>query len=569
MSRKLQHIKNIFNNFENDEKKRELAVYFFTGFGILSLSIFGINGIIEGETLYSVVVGIFWLISVSSMIYLKKTKDVKTSAFIITSLLFIFELAILVNLGKHGTGIYWFYVFPLVSVFMLGNKKGTIFSVSLILIASYFIKFPLKIFENTYNPKIIFRFVFIYLIVLGLVNIFEYMRIAAQKAFLKTNKKLKESNEEAQALNEELRQSNEEMLAINNALSEKQIKIEQQKNELEEKNKHVMIINNDLLLQKAFIEEQAAKLQQANDEAQETNKILKEQHKQMQEINNSLQEKQRIIEKQNKELEKTLEIVTQQQEKLQKINKNVQDSINYARTIQEALITRKETLDQLFSDYFVLFKPKELVSGDFYYANKVGDHIIFAVADCTGHGVPGGFLTMLGITYLHGAIRRQEANSVSEALDILRARIKDIFVQFGNRNQNGLDIALCAIDTKTKILQYAGAYNPLIIIRNEQILEYKATRNPIGWYPKEKPFTKTEIQLEKNDVIYLFSDGYADQLGGTKFKKFTSKRFKELLLQIHSLPMQTQKEMLDTIITNWRGNYDQVDDITVMGVKLN
>ena len=196
------------------------------------------------------------------------------------------------------------------------------------------------------------------------------------------------------------------------------------------------------------------------------------------------------------------------------------------------------------------------------------NHIIFVVADCTGHGVPGGFIIMLGITYLHGIIRRNETDNVGVVLEILRKRFKEIFKDFGSQNQNGLDIAICAIDTRTNLMQYAGAYNPLVIIRNKELIEYKATRNPIGFYPVEVNFKTHEIQLEKNDMIYLFSDGYQDQFGGENNTKFSFKIFKLLLLEIHELSMKEQKNSLIEVFDKWKGNNDQIDDVLVWGIKI-
>ena len=152
-------------------------------------------------------------------------------------------------------------------------------------------------------------------------------------------------------------------------------------------------------------------------------------------------------------------------------------------------------------------------------------------------------------------------------LNILRERFKRTFRTFGSENPNGLDIAFCVIDTKTNIMQYAGAYNPLWIIRSDEFIEYKATRNPIGFYIKEKDFQNYKIQLQDDDLIYLFSDGYKDQIGGENKRKFTNNRFKNLLIKIHHLPLNEQKTELAQTLQEWKQNYNQIDDITVMGVK--
>ena len=249
-------------------------------------------------------------------------------------------------------------------------------------------------------------------------------------------------------------------------------------------------------------------------------------------------------------------------------HKHITDNINYAKTIQQALLTSDDMMNSYLSDYFVMFMPKDQVSGDFYYVNKFNNHIVFAAADSTGHGVSGGFLTMLGITHLHDIVSRKETDTPSRALNILRRKIKSVFKTFGSENKNGFDIALCAFDTETKKLMYAGANNPLLIIRNNELIEYKATRNPIGFYYNEIDFVNHEIQLEKDDLLYIFSDGYADQFGGPKGKKFMYKKFKNLLLSISSLPMKEQKQELINTFNQWKGLEEQTDDIVILALKI-
>ncbi len=261
------------------------------------------------------------------------------------------------------------------------------------------------------------------------------------------------------------------------------------------------------------------------------------------------------------------QIILKSKEKIEKAHKDITDSINYAKTIQESLLTKEKIIDNWLNEYFILFKPKDKVSGDFYYINKVNNYLIVAAADCTGHGVPGGFLTMLGITFLHEAVKQRKVTKASQILEILREHIKDTFSSFGSQNASGLDIALCVINTETNIMQFAGAYNPLFIFRDNELIQYKATRNPIGNYPKEKDFENNEIKLQKDDVFYVFSDGYPDQFGGEARKKFTMKRFKDLLLKNHKLPMTKQKEVIEENLLEWQDQNEQIDDIILIGVR--
>ena len=254
-------------------------------------------------------------------------------------------------------------------------------------------------------------------------------------------------------------------------------------------------------------------------------------------------------------------------EKIEEAHKDITDSITYAKTLQEGLLTPKEFIDSYFKEYFIFFRPKDQVSGDFYYINKVDDNIIFTVADCTGHGVPGSFITVIGITYLHEIVRRNEMESPGMALNIIRERVKRTFRNFEEINQNGMDMALCSINTKTNMLQYAGAFCPLWIIRNIELIEIEPTRNPIGAYPEELDFKNHSIQLQNNDLIYLFSDGFKDQFGGLKIKRFSKRKFKELIVSIHHLPLDEQKIELENAFKKWLNGFDQIDDVTVMGIK--
>jgi len=265
-----------------------------------------------------------------------------------------------------------------------------------------------------------------------------------------------------------------------------------------------------------------------------------------------------------KKAEKELEI---KNDEINKKNNDILASIRYAKTIQTSLLPEKMLFDYLPGNSFVLFKPKDIVSGDFYYLNKIGNNIYISVADCTGHGVPGGFISMLGIKAIHGILREKNEQKPAEVLNCLRGRIKDIFRGSERNNTNGMDIAFCCISLETNVLQYAGAFNPLWIIRDDEFIEIKATRNPIGFYPVEKEFVNNTIQLKNKDKIYLFSDGYKDQLNEDGTKKYTHSRFKDIFFEIRHLSMKQQKLALDKKLKDWQGDYEQVDDITIMGIE--
>lgn len=256
------------------------------------------------------------------------------------------------------------------------------------------------------------------------------------------------------------------------------------------------------------------------------------------------------------------------EEKIRIAHRNITDSIDFAKTIQQSLLTNEKLIDSYFKRYFLLFKPKDKVSGDFYYINKIGSRIYFTVADCTGHGVPGAFLSIIGITYIHEIVRRKKVENPAIVLNTLRERIKRTFNAFGNESTNGFDIAFCILNIKNNVLQYSGAFNPLVLIRDSKLHNYPAVRNPVGYYLHEESFKNKEIQLLKGDQIYLFSDGFQDQFGGQLNRKFSSKAFKDLLLEVSALPIDEQKEALESSFEKWRKNNEQIDDITVLGIEI-
>jgi len=268
--------------------------------------------------------------------------------------------------------------------------------------------------------------------------------------------------------------------------------------------------------------------------------------------------------------ERTIEIEKQRDQiSLQK--KEITDSIEYAEKIQTAVLPKKEFIDKLLSEYFILFKPRNIVSGDFYWLNRIGDRIILVAADCTGHGVPGAFMSMLGISILNEIASQKQTIDAGRILDTLRDHLTRTLRQTGKEEdaKDGMDLALCIIDQLNHSMQFAGAYNPLVLIHNNEILIYKADKMPVGFhFGKMTPFTTQKIEIEKGDCIYLFSDGYADQFGGSEGKKFKSLCLRELLLEISPLPMSEQKIRLNETIENWKGINEQVDDILLIGIRF-
>ena len=281
----------------------------------------------------------------------------------------------------------------------------------------------------------------------------------------------------------------------------------------------------------------------------------------------ALQKQNQLLE--DKVEERTREVV-EQKKIIEEKNKDITSSIRYAKRIQDALLPAKKYLNEHMGEYFVLFKQKDIVSGDFYWVNKKDDKLFFAAIDCTGHGVPGAFVSLVA----HGNIQRAlvlfNMRSPASILDKLNEGVTDVLSRGGETQdiKDGMDISLCALNRREMKLEFSGANHPMILIRNGELIETKGDKQPIGQYISRKNFTNNEMEVKKGDMIYLFSDGYADQFGGESGKKFKRSRLKEMLLAHHGKPMNEQKEILDDTIEQWKGNLEQIDDILVMGVKV-
>ncbi|MES2763161.1 MAG: two-component regulator propeller domain-containing protein [Bacteroidota bacterium] len=248
----------------------------------------------------------------------------------------------------------------------------------------------------------------------------------------------------------------------------------------------------------------------------------------------------------------------------------IKDSINYAERIQSSILPETSVIKEHLPNSFILFKPRDIVSGDFYWFSKTDDKLFIACVDCTGHGVPGAFMSMIGNSLLNEIVLTKKITSPSSILSSLNRSIFKVLKQNTSESRDGMDMALCMIDRKTNVLTYAGANRELLLIRNAELIEYKPTKNAIGGFTDSNTiFKETSIEIQANDLFYMTTDGYADQFGGEKGKKLMTKNFKDFLLQIHTLPMHQQQEQLDKKIINWMGNeHAQVDDILIIGLKL-
>ena len=286
------------------------------------------------------------------------------------------------------------------------------------------------------------------------------------------------------------------------------------------------------------------------------------------EANIKLEEKNRTILVQKGEIEKQRDIAETQRDQIAYQKKHITDSIMYAKRIQTALLPSLELFSDEF-EHFVLYKPLDIVSGDFYWVSKKGELQIIIAADCTGHGVPGAFMSMLGVTMLNEIVNGRGITQPDEILNILRDEIIDSLKQSieEDRVKDGMDMTVLAIDFKNDNIQLAGANNPLCIVRDEKLLTFKVDKMPVAIHYNMKPFSLQEIGLRKGDCLYMFSDGFGDQFGGPRGKKFMVKNLKNKFVELSDLPMLKQGEKLSEIFEQWKGDSSQVDDVTIIGIR--
>jgi serine phosphatase RsbU (regulator of sigma subunit) len=370
---------------------------------------------------------------------------------------------------------------------------------------------------------IMYLFIIVILMVTGL-GYFIYRNYRIKK---QANKLLQEKNDQITKQNEEIQAQHDELLVKNTEITKQKEEIQAQHDEIEKHRDELVIKNVEITKQKEEIQTQ------------------------------------------RDEIEVQRDIATHQRDQIIKQNKLITDSIVYAKRIQTAILPMEEFFKQMLNEYFILYRPKDIVSGDFYWETIKGNKKIIAVADCTGHGVPGAFMSMLGISYLNEIVIKEGYDRPDEILNHLRDHIVRSLKQQGKDGEvkDGMDISLYTIDNKTNKLEYAGANNHLTIIRDNEIIVIDADKMPISIYLKMETFSLKEFELKKGDTIYAHSDGYADQFGGPARKKYMSKRLRETFLEMKPLSMAEQKIKLEKIFVEWKGETEQIDDVLIVGIR--
>lgn len=506
-----------------EDVRKTTLINIFALFGIFYLLFYSYRMSLSGDYKLSIIYIIIAAIIVSMQVYLRLSKQIQICSHIFVFSLFCLELYFLIRNGSTilnvksyyiFPGIYWYYTFPLLSLFLLGRKTGSIYNIILISFTIFYFSIDTPM-TKLYDMELKVRFLSIYSAIFFFAFFFESIRVVTYKAFLRM-----------------------------------QLKNVEYSNRIIENNKDLKRKNEDLLM---LTEEVRVQMDYLKD------------------LNIMLEVKNKKIVSQNQQLENQSKEISNQRDQLLIQKQNITDSILYASHIQKALLPSEDILSENFSDSFILYKPRDIIGGDFYYVKRIEDTIVLAVADCTGHGVPGALLSMLGISYLNEIIHTNELSETNSILNEMRNKIKIALHQSNQSREtkDGMDMALIAIDMNTSTLKFSGANNPVYIIRDSELIELKADKMPIGIQPRERPnFSNHEFQLKKNDCIYLFSDGYPDQLEYQTQKKFSLKNFQKVLLQASELKMQDQRDELERVIECWKNKSDQTDDILVVGVRI-
>ena len=330
--------------------------------------------------------------------------------------------------------------------------------------------------------------------------------------------------------------------------------------------------NKKIEAQNALLENQKKEISQKNEELQSSEEELRQNSEELQTTNEQLTLIKLRIEEKNLALGTSLIELENQKEIIEKKNKDITSSINYAKRIQTAILPEISSVKKVLPDPFILFQPRDIVSGDFYWFSQVSEHkSIIAACDCTGHGVPGAFMSLIGNDILNETVNARNIHKPNEILHSLHTGVVNALNQEATDNRDGMDMTLCVIDKEKKQVHFAGAKNELIYIQNEKIFQLKGDKMPIGGerLDVERPFHKQTINTTVPTTFYMFSDGFQDQFGGEKGRKYMKKRFREFLVEIHKQPFDEQERILRLEFKAWLGiDYLQIDDVLVIGFKL-
>jgi len=616
-----EFISNKLRKIENEKARKSFLIYSFSALGMLTSGGLGFIGLLEHKiNLYLFLLFSLFSLAIANMIYFFLRKNVTISSYIIVISFFIMSILIFTIIGVDNSGVLWYYVFSGLAILLTGSKNGIFYILLLSVFTVFFHINPFNFLIINYSNAFIVRFFITYTLVNSFILIFEYTRIQAHSSYMNTLKIVNEKNDELTKTQIEIKQQNEELKVISEILNN-------EKNNVEIKNQQLLVAYDEL-----FRNEQklnmifetategigtinknavftfanssfAALLGYSATDFYEMNyfEILAEPNKANTENFKKLLTGEigilntenlylrkdgttfwaklsaKALKNKKGEIEEITGIITdidtikKSELKIKGINEKITSSINYACNIQNALLPSIEFINQLFPHNFIFNQPRDIVSGDFYFAKIIKNSIFLAVADCTGHGVPGAMMSMLGISQLNEILSNSEIKNSAQVLNELRIRIKNALQQTGAKNeqQDGMDISFIEYNFENNMISFAGGNSPMLLFRNNNLIEIKGDKMPIGIYRNEIPFTNHDIKVYSNDKLYFFTDGFHSQFGGPKNEKYRTTRFKELLSVIQNMPLPEQKLIIEKEFNEWKGTGAQTDDVLVIGIMIN
>lgn len=602
--------------FENEGVRRSLLVNLFAHIALLSVTGFMLKAFFDGKISYALILLTFFVLCLSVIFIVNFKKNYKISSVLMTSLMYLLSTVLIIVGGDQSTAILWVYSFPVVAFFSIGRKQGLYFAVlAFITFATLLFFEPIKIAEYTIAFKV--RFTASYAVLNLLLYVYEYIRE-------KTYNALQESNEKKTYYLNQVLQQKEEIIAQTEKLEEANIELEKLSLVASKTTNSVVIFDNNGDIEwvndgfirmngynlEEFIKDKGKNIIELSNNPDIT-RVIKTCFNEKKTVtyainiinrfNNRLwiqttltpildldgnifkviaidadvtkvKEAEEEIQQQKEELVAQSELLLSANKALEKNNILITDSINYAKRIQDALFPKNEVLTKYFNEYLLFFSPRNIVSGDFYWLTEVNDKIFISAADCTGHGVPGAFMSIIGISLLNQIIKEAKLNKANEILENLDIKIKQILSNDGHANEqydDGMDISICVIDKKNKKIEIASANQTVYLIIDKQIKIISGDLYSIGESINgNNEYSNNEIYYNTDISIYMCSDGFQDQFGGPRNKKITEQGLKTLIFEISDMPFIDQQNEVKTYFNNWKGNLKQTDDVMVLGFRI-
>lgn len=616
--------KNVFFNYltsgytggyENEGVRKSLLINLFTHIASLAVISFCVKAFIDGNNFYGFILLTFFLFVLGIILFLRFTKNYVISSYLMSVVMYLLCTIFVVNGGEHSTAILWNYTFPIVAFFSLGRKKGTYF-VTFTFLTFVILLFYEPIHIAEYSKAFKVRFSASYAVVNLLLYVFEYIREKTYLSLVESNEKktyylnqVIQQKEEIEAQSDLIEEANKELEKLSIVAREtiNSIIVFDAKGKpewvnegytrllgytldelIQKKGDSILNMTKDekiLSIIKDCYENGIAGTYSIQLEGKENKKLwiqttitpVLDENGIVSRIVaidtdiSKLKESEEEIQQQKEELESQSELLMITNKELERKNTLITDSINYAKKIQQAIIPSINIFKQNFADAFVFFQPRDIVSGDFYWITEKGGLIITVVADCTGHGVPGAFMSIIGISLLNQIIKEKGITQPNEILLQLDDGLNTILNNSGSNNyEDGMDITISVFDKNINKIQVASSMQSVYLILDKQITIINGDLTSIGEKIREikKEFKLHEFNYNKEAIVYMFSDGYQDQFGGENNKKFTENGIKSMLFEIHEMPMDEQLDFIKQNLYNWKGIKKQTDDILLVGLKI-